>query len=246
MRIDKGIDYFRRGHWLTSIQEKVSLRARRKMYDIWLQFNAPHGSTILDVGTTPDLERLDSNCFLKWLLDARFIVSAVSPEDLGDLNKKYSQIQILPKLPFDSTKPWKIDTNSFDWVFSSAVLEHVGDNNRQVHFLRECARISGQMFITTPNRWHWLEFHTKLPFIHWLPPYFHRKLLRVLGLDFWSLTENLNLVSFSQLEILAIEALGKDFIFEIKTVRTLGRASNLILIGRRISPLPIGGEKEDQ
>lgn len=234
MKNSNGIDYFRRGHWLTSIQEKVSLHARRKMYEIWLQSNTPAGATILDVGTTPDLDRIDSNCFLKWLLNSNCIVSALSPEDLGDFQIYFPKIKILPKLPFNSIEDWKIESKSFDWVFSSAVLEHVGDEAKQLHFLSECARVSKGIFLTTPNRWHWLEFHTKLPFIHWLPKNLHQKLLKAFGLNFWSRTENLNLISRSQLESLAKAVLSPDFEFEIKTIWKLGMPSNHILLAKRV------------
>ena len=36
--------------------------------------------------------------------------------------------------------------------------------------------------IMTPNRFHPLEFHTKIPIIHWLPKKIHRKILKFLGL----------------------------------------------------------------
>ena len=32
-------------------------------------------------------------------------------------------------------------------------------------------------FITTPNRFYPIEFHTKLPLIHWLPKRIHRFIL---------------------------------------------------------------------
>ncbi len=57
----------------------------------------------------------------------------------------------------------------FDIVFSNAVIEHVGDRERQRLFVAEALRVGRRVFITTPNRGFPVELHTRLPFVHWLP-----------------------------------------------------------------------------
>jgi SAM-dependent methyltransferase len=59
--------------------------------------------------------------------------------------------------------------DSFDVCFSNAVLEHVGDEDRQRAFVAEAVRVSRRVFLTTPNRWFPVELHTRLPLVHWLP-----------------------------------------------------------------------------
>jgi hypothetical protein len=55
-------------------------------------------------------------------------------------------------------------------VHSAAVIEHVGSFARQCDFLKECCRVARRaVFVTTPNRWFPVEFHTILPLVHWLP-----------------------------------------------------------------------------
>ena len=49
-------------------------------------------------------------------------------------------------------------------------------------------------FITTPNRFYPIDFHTKIPVIHWLPKNIHRLILKTLGLHFYANEENLNLL----------------------------------------------------
>ena len=61
------------------------------------------------------------------------------------------------------------DDDAFDIVFSNAVVEHVGDNERQRAMISEALRVGHRVFITTPNRWFPVEVHTRLPFVHWLP-----------------------------------------------------------------------------
>ena len=50
------------------------------------------------------------------------------------------------------------------------------------------------VIISTPYRYHPLEFHTKIPFIHWLPKKIHRMILKKFNLVFYSKEENLNLL----------------------------------------------------
>ena len=59
---------------------------------------------------------------------------------------------------------------SFDYVHSSAVLEHVGSAANQKRMVAECLRVARKgVCLTTPNRWFPVEFHTQLPLVHWLP-----------------------------------------------------------------------------
>jgi hypothetical protein len=128
-----------------------------------------------------------------------------------------------------------IDDRSYGWSTSSAVLEHVGNFEDQVHFVKEHSRVSDALFLVTPNRSHWLEFHTKVPFIHWLPRNSHRLLLRLLGMKFWAEEKNLRLVRKSELKKISDLALGNEWDYEIKTISTLGMPSNLILLATRVA-----------
>jgi hypothetical protein len=227
-----GIDYFGRGHWLTAIQARVSYRARRRMFLVFKNFAGQiDGMTLLDVGATPDLERLDSNCMIPWFDESGMRVALYSPEDIQHLKDVFKSVTIIPASGFG--KPIPADDRSYDWVSSAAVLEHVGSRDKQRDFIRDSARVGNGLFITTPNRLHWLEFHTKLPLIHWLPANLHRKLLRRLGLELWAKEEHLNLLTRRELMAMASATLGDDFNWCVKTVWALGMPSNLILLARR-------------
>jgi len=228
----QGIDYFNRGHWLTGVQNAVSLRARRRMFELWLaSAGAAPGQSILDVGATPDTERLDSNCMLPWFQSCGLRLSLYSPEDISHLARSLPGVLILP--PAHAPVIPAPDA-SYDWVSSSAVIEHVGSSSQQERFLADCARVAARgLFLTCPNRWHWLEFHTKLPLLHWLPRRWHRAVLRRVGLAAWARESHLRLVGAGELGVMAEHALGNRWRVRIRSIWTLGMPSNLVLIATR-------------
>jgi len=232
--MSQGIDYFNRGHWLTAMQEKVSVATRKRMFQIAVRkLELTAGQKMVDFGATPDVERRDSNCMIPWFYDLGMRVALASPEDITHLASVFSFARILPATGFHH--PIAAGVREFDLVTSSAVLEHCGDRAHQIAHIKECGRVADKIFLTTPNRWHWLEFHTKMPLMHWLPKSMHRGGLKLAGLAFWATEENLNLLSGRQLKELAQEALRNEFAYQIQQVWTLGMPSNLLLLAYRLS-----------
>jgi len=103
----------------------------------------------------------------------------------------------------------------------------VGDRASQKNFVNEMLRVSKRFFITTPNKAFPIEVHTFLPFIHWLPQNLHQAILRILGMKFWSQTENLNLLSERSL-LQFFDGLQH---IQLKKNYLLGLPSNLIIYG---------------
>lgn len=59
---------------------------------------------------------------------------------------------------------------SIDWVFSNALIEHVGNHSRQQRMADEVRRVSRKgYFIATPNRLFPIDPHTYIPFLHLMP-----------------------------------------------------------------------------
>ena len=99
-------------------------------------------------------------------------------------------------------------------------------------FVRECCRVARKwVFLTTPNRWFPVEFHTVLPVVHWLPKKAFRALMRATGYSFFAEEGNLKL---SAKEVRAISAQVSGFVFKVSSVSLLGWPSNILLIGRRV------------
>jgi hypothetical protein len=59
--------------------------------------------------------------------------------------------------------------HSFDWVFSNAVIEHVGAISDQHKMAKEIERVARKgYFIATPNKLFPVDPHSYLPLFHWL------------------------------------------------------------------------------
>ena len=191
------------------------------------QIDLKINKTLLDVGTTSSLESHD-NLIIKRLYN-HLEINCLSNLKLENLLKNFPKI----KAYLQDARDMQFDDNSFDVVISNATIEHVGDFERQKKFISECLRVSkNKVIITTPNRYYPIEFHTRLPFLHMLPKNIHRKLLYLLGENFLSSVDNLNLISKKELS--AFCKLLKIKNFEIKSIKLFGIKSNFILIINKI------------
>ena len=115
------------------------------------------------------------------------------------------------------------------------MLEHVGAFANQARLIAECTRVARKaVFLTTPNRWFPVEFHTVLPLVHWLPKPTFRALMRKSGRDFFAEESNLNLMTASELT-LAAERSGAGARFDLRVANEkLGLwPANLLLIAKR-------------
>jgi len=212
---------------LAHLQVTASVKIRRQIYE-WFkhQLCGVKGKKILDHGSTPDIQRLDSNCFIRWLIEDGAIVYATSPEKIDHLETSFPGLQVIP-WPAQSS-----DLPALDGIISSAVIEHVGSRSNQLAYLESLLQFNTNVLVTTPNRFHWVEFHTKVPLLHWLPPQLHRALLSLFGRSFWALEENLNLFSkkdFCRL-IDMTQVAYPEFASQYYYPHYLGRCSNLIAL----------------
>ena len=181
---------------------------------------------MLDVGTTSDTENVSSNLIVKSLKNVKEFHSISDQKIQSNFFKKMVQKSIVENFSEEELEKFKSDM-----VISSATIEHVGNYNNQKMMLRNMVKLCKKMvIITTPNRYHPIDFHTKIPFIHWLPKSIHRKILKILNLSFYAKEENLNLLSKSDFIDLAKD---EDIKYEFKYIKLLSFKSNLIFIGKR-------------
>ena len=211
--------------FLHSIFKKITINARNEFFRIFKE-NTKYSisKSIIDIGTTPSLDA-EQNILLDRTKKNQNI-TCLSNQNCKILSKKYPNIKRFITIDGKSTK---LPNNSFDIVHSNATIEHVGSRANQVLFIKECLRISKKkVFIQTPNRFYPLDFHTTLPLIHWLPKNIHRKILKIIGLNFYASEKNLNLLSENDIISMCKELDIKNF--KIVKYNLLFLPSNLIFI----------------
>ena len=184
--------------------------------------NDSNFKSILDIGSTADIGK-SSNAFLHFLKADKIV--SISDQEITETTRRQ-----FPHIEFrkDNGLDLNIEDSSFDLVFSNAVIEHVGNLQNVEKFIVEAARVAKyRVVLITPNRWFPLETHTKLLFLHWLPAKYFRMVLKKIGMDFFSMEENLNLLSRSEL----YSALVKNKItdFDLSYVNFLGYPSNIVV-----------------
>jgi hypothetical protein len=95
---------------------------------------------------------------------------------------------------------------SFEWVFSNAVIEHVGGWSAQQRFANEVRRVASHgYFVTTPNRFFPVEPHAMLPFYQFLPQAAQRKVASY-SPGYLRKYEEIHLLSSRQMKALFPEA----------------------------------------
>lgn len=96
---------------------------------------------------------------------------------------------------------------SFDWVFSNAVIEHVGSWEKQKQFAAEINRVARKgYFIGTPNRNFPVDPHTYVPLFQFLPPDWQRSLCRFTPGPMRGDPQSVELLTSKRLSILFPEA----------------------------------------
>jgi len=197
---------------------------RKRMFERFMAALEPtERDAVLDLGAANLPEPLE-NVLEVYYPHKRRIVAA-GTEDCSFLEKRYPGLRFRRVEP---GAPLPFADDEFDVGFSNAVIEHVGSRERQRLFLAELIRVSRRCFLTTPNRWFPFELHTRLPFLHWLPPRLFRAALAALGLEFYAREENLNLLSAR--ELLELVPKREGLSARLERNRFLGLPSNLMLI----------------
>ena len=184
-------------------------------------------SSCLDIGTTNDFDKKSSNLIIKNLREITILKSISNQK----IDESFFNISLTKSITNDFTNI-EIDKMSSDLVISSATIEHVGNEKNQIKMIENIIKLSKKYFvITTPNKLYPIDFHTKIPFIHWLPKKVHRFLLKIIGLNYLSKEENLNLLSKSDLEKM-MKNFNDLVDFKIQTINLFSFVSNVIVIGK--------------
>jgi len=150
-----------------SIFTRLSKISRIRKLKLFNKLMSPTKETrILDVGAeiSPN-----SECNVQFIdcYPWKNNVSAInlSSEHISLIKQYYPEVDV--RVGDACNLPW--EDKHFDIVYSNAVIEHLGNFERQKKMATEIMRVGKSWFVTTPNRWYPFEFHMRLPFVTWLP-----------------------------------------------------------------------------
>ena len=178
------------GERAEQLARRVSRWNRERKWVCFRQvIGVDHRATILDVGAQNEDYSIVDN-YIEKHYPYPDKITALGIEPLPDFARRYPLVHcvVYPGGEFPFTD------KQFDVVWSNAVLEHVGDFDAQVAFLRQIKRVGRRMFITTPNARFPVELHTRLPMLHYLPKSMFDWLLKRIGKN-WATGAYMNLLS---------------------------------------------------
>jgi hypothetical protein len=161
---------------INALFNRLSQRSRRIKMDLLARYLPLQGTErVLDIGSQVDSQ---SRQILERFPDKSRITAAnLFPEHLDTIRAAYPGIHTVQAdaraLPFGD--------QSFDLVYSNAVIEHVGTFGDQQRMADEVRRVGRRWFLTTPNKWYPFEFHARMPFVSWLPPPLMHRVTRLWG-----------------------------------------------------------------
>ena len=206
--------------------DKIIRNRREKFYNfIREKVEFRNVNSYLDIGTTQNEDHPSSN-YLNKKFDFIKIHNAISDQKITD--RRFTNI-LKKSITSDFSKD-EIELIKSDFTISNATIEHVGSLENQKKMIFNMINLTRNvMVIQTVNRYFPIETHTKLPFLHFLPKTKYRKLLKLFKYDYYSLEENLNLLSYKEMFKL-LNCFSDKINFKVYKIYTFGFVSNIIAI----------------
>jgi SAM-dependent methyltransferase len=189
-----------------TIAHRISRFNRGRKWEMFKkQFSFDDKTTMLDVGFN-NVEYSEIDNYLEKVYPYPERITALGVTEADQFKKRYPKVNTLiydgDYFPFDD--------QSFDIIWSNAVLEHVGNRNKQLLFLKEIKRVGKTAFITTPNRYFPVEVHTRTILLHFLPKRIFYKYLHFIGKK-WATGDYMNLLSKNMIIDLLSDAGIKEY-----------------------------------
>lgn len=218
------------------IVSRLRSSQRRRLLDAFAEFtqSAPHGS-VLDVGIMP-IPLFDTKEYLSAWTDPRDRPRITSHKVIPPHNAAWHPrpTQSPPHAPAYRL-PYA--DGQFDWVYCAETIEHAGDNEQQLALVGELFRVARKgVFVTTSNRRHPLEFNTALPFAHWLPHAWWKRILEWSGKREWAAHPVLNLLDSTSLYRFAERLPGKPR-HAVGHKRVCGLKAHFFLMVEKTTPV---------
>ena len=202
----------------------VTVSSRRKKFDLFMSLLAPGPEeTILDIGVAPYAFR-GTNFLEQWYPYPERITALSN--NRPELYKEFERVFSGVKLEFGDANNLQFPDQSFNIIFSNAVVEHVGDREEQRRFVYELCRVGRRIFMTTPDYYFPVDFHTLIPFAHWFPQRVKAGIYRMLGRADWADSDRLNLLTPREL----LSLFPPDRAVQLYQQRVMGMTCTLIAV----------------
>lgn len=205
-----------------SLAYRFSQQNRKKKLQLFFATMHPEPSdTILDVGVNTT-EYSASDNYLEKQYPYPDKITAVGLDSIKEFSLRYPNIHIIQangtNLPFKH--------NQFRIGYSNAVLEHIGDKDKQVAFIKELHRVSQKGYLAIPYKYFPVEIHTRIPLLHvLLPKHWFDRVASIAG-KHWATGDYIQFIDERQFRLLLKEAgLNK---FTIHKQRLLGFTLTLV------------------
>lgn len=184
-----------------SLSHQISKYNRDRKWKIFLKEMSPVATTrVLDIGFSEN-EYSQTDNYIEKHYPYQNMLTALGIACPIRFKKRYPNVATIQ---YDGGQ-FPFADKCFDIAWSNAVIEHVGNHDRQLIFIKEIKRVSKRAFITTPNRYFPAEVHTRTPFLHYLPKPVFDKYLTLIGKG-WASGEYMHLLAQNEIKSLLAEA----------------------------------------
>lgn len=193
---------------LKNLKERAKKVSRKKKDEFFYSL-CPREAHILDVGVYPEGLRghnlgISTNHFLKEFRYPSKYYTGLSIDSMEKMEDIYKGKKFVK---YDGGR-FPFEDKQFDWVYSNAVIEHVGNYKSRLTFVKEMVRVAKNVFFTTPNKFFPVDAHTMVFFKHWNEEKFMEWRRRN---NKWMPEDSLHLLSYDDLVTVLNEAKVKNY-----------------------------------
>ena len=160
---------------MKKLKQKISNNNREKKFKLAMSL-IKENDTVIDIGVAPSI-RGNTNYFERWYKLPNKLTCLGLNADFSKFKKEFPKFNLIEFNGFD----FPLFEDKFDFAFSNAVIEHVGDKNKQIEWMSEIKKNCTTLMITTPNRWLPFETHSMTFFFHWFPDNIRNFIYRKIG-----------------------------------------------------------------
>lgn len=206
-----------------SLAYKIFAANRHRKWDIFLREISPNPKLrVLDVGFSEN-EYSSTDNYIEKYYPYPEMLTALGVNTPNVFKERYPKINAFQ---YDGNV-FPFGDKEFDVLWCNAVIEHVGNFDKQQFFLSEVKRVASKAFLTTHNRLFPIEVHTCTPLLHYLPKNIFDSYLRLIGKT-WATGNYMNLLSINDIKRLLMKAGIRNY--RIIANKWLGFTMDFIII----------------